>query len=30
MAMGIHKSIYENDKRIISHMPVSFYPYEIS
>lgn len=30
MSLGIVKSLYCNDQRILDHMPVSLYPYELS
>lgn len=30
MSLGICKAVYHDNSRIISHMPVSFYPYLIS
>lgn len=30
MATGIHKNVYDGETRLLSHMPVSLYPYELS
>lgn len=30
MATGVHKNVYDGETRLLSHMPVSFYPYELS
>ncbi len=30
MALGIHKNVYNGDTRLLSHMPISFYPYTLS
>jgi len=30
IAMGIHKNVYEGEAKYISHMPISFYPYEVT
>lgn len=30
MAMGIHKNVYDGETKLLSHMPVSLYPYQLS
>jgi len=30
MATGVHKNVYEGETKLLSHMPVSLYPYEIT
>lgn len=30
MATGVHKNVYDGETKLLSHMPVSLYPYELS
>ncbi len=30
MATGIHKNVYDGETKLLSHMPVSLYPYQLS
>ena len=30
MTTGIHKTVYDGETSVLSHMPVSLYPYDIS